>query len=89
MSRYMNEEFNAIVSSVNSFGMFVRLENTVEGLVPFDNMENDYYIFDESRRTLVGERTGEVYKVGDKLKVSLTRCDIKTKQIDFKIISRG
>ena len=87
MSKFIDEKFDAIVSSVNSFGMFVRLENTVEGLVPFNNMpNNDYYIYDEKRKTLVGRNTGRIFKVGDRLKVQLTRSDVSTRQIDFKVI---
>lgn len=89
MSRHIGEEYSAIVSSVTSFGMFVKLENTVEGLIPFDNMpNNDYYIFDEERKILVGKHSGEIFKVGDKLKVKLVRSDIKSKQVDFKVIDR-
>lgn len=89
MSKYIKSEFNAIVSSVTNFGMFVRLDNTVEGLVPFDNMpNNDYYIFDEKRRMLIGRNFGETFKVGDKLKVKLVKCDIASKQIDFSVLDR-
>lgn len=89
MEKFVNEEFNAIVSSVTDFGMFVRLDNTVEGLVPFDSMpNNDYYIFDEKKRCLIGRGTKETFKVGDRLKVKLIRCDVKTKQIDFSVLDR-
>ncbi len=89
MERFIGEEFSCVVSSITSFGMFVKLANTVEGLIPFNNMnDNDYYIFDEKRRILVGKNTGEIFRVGDKLKVKLVRCDIKTKQIDFEFVSR-
>ena len=89
MEKFINEEFNAIVSSVTDFGMFVRLDNTVEGLVPFDSMpNNDYYIFDEKKRCLIGRGTKETFKVGDRLKVKLIRCDVKTKQIDFSVLDR-
>lgn len=89
MSKLLDSEFNAIVSSVTNFGMFVRLDNTVEGLVPFDNMpHNDYYIFDEKKRCLIGRSTGETFKVGDRLKVKLSRCDIPSKQIDFCVLDK-
>lgn len=86
MKNYIGQTFDAVVSQITSFGMFVKLENTVEGLVPFDNMpHNDYYIFDETRKILVGKNTSETFRVGDKLKVKLIRADVKTKQIDFKV----
>ena len=89
MKNFVGEDFKCIVSSITSFGMFVKLANTVEGLIPFNNMgDNDYYIFDEERRILVGKNIGEIFRVGDKLKVKLVRCDIRTKQIDFEYIGR-
>ena len=87
MERFIGNEFFGIVSSVNSFGMFVKLENTVEGLVPFEKMPgNDYYIYDEARKILVGKNTNKTFKVGDRVKVELIKCDVKSKQIDFSII---
>ena len=87
MERFIGNEFFGIVSSVNSFGMFVKLENTVEGLVPFEKMPgNDYYIYDEVRKILVGKNTNKTFKVGDRVKVELIKCDVKSKQIDFSII---
>lgn len=87
---YMKDEvgkkFEAVISSITSFGMFVKLENTVEGLISFDAMNDDYYTFDEKKYRLIGERTGKVYKIGDKLKVKLVRVDVRAKQIDFAIV---
>lgn len=87
MEKFVGQEYSAAISSVTSFGMFVKLENTVEGLVPFDKMPgNDYYIYDEQKHILIGRKKGNIYKVGDKVKVKLIRADVKSKQIDFQII---
>lgn len=87
MERFVGKIFDATVSSVTSFGMFVKLKNTVEGLVPFNYMpEDDYFEYDESRKILVGRKTSRVYKPSDKIKVELVRCDIKSKQIDFMVV---
>lgn len=87
MQNYINEKFEAIVSSITSFGMFVKLDNTVEGLVPFNNMPNDdYYEYDESRKILIGKRKGKIFKIGQKVNVQLIRCDVKEKQIDFLLV---
>lgn len=87
MKNYIDKEFEAVVSSVTSFGMFVKLENTVEGLIPFSNMPNDdYYEYDENRKILFGKRNGKVFKIGDKVKVKLVRCDVREKQIDFLLV---
>ena len=70
----------------NIFGIFVVLDNTVEGLVRLSNIEDDYYIYNEKQYSLIGERTRKTYRIGDEVKVQLTRADIMTRQIDFIII---
>lgn len=87
MEKFIGEVFDGVVSSVTSFGMFVRLENTVEGLVPFNYMpEDDYYEYDENRKILIGRKTSKIFKASDKVKVELIRCDVKSKQIDFMVV---
>lgn len=86
MENFIGEEFDASVSSITSFGIFVRLENTVEGFVSFNDIPGDYYIYDEKTRMLIGKNTSKKYKIGDKLKVRLIKSDILSKQIDFEII---
>lgn len=88
MAEYMQDkignEYDGIVSSITSFGMFVELENTVEGLIRFDDLGDEYFIYDEDRKTLLGEQTKTIYKIGDKIKVRVTRADKQTRQIDFE-----
>ena len=87
MKKFEGTKYNAIISSITSFGMFIKLENTIEGFVSFENLKFDeYYIYDENKRRLIGQRTGNVYKIGDKVKVKLIKSDIKLRQIDFKIV---
>ena len=87
MSKFVGDEFEAVISNVTSFGIFVRLENTVEGLISFDNINDlDYYIYDDKKHRLIGKVTGKTFKIGDKLKVKLIRSDIKLKEIDFMIV---
>ncbi len=87
MERFIGDTFDAMVSSVTSFGMFVKLKNTVEGLVPFNYMPgDDYYEYDESRKILIGRKTSKVYKASDKIKVELVKVDVKLKQIDFMVV---
>lgn len=83
MSRFVSESFDAVVSSVTGFGIFVELDNTVEGLVRYDSMTDDYYIYDEQSGTAQGKRNGRVYGVGDRVRVTLVRSDILSRQIDF------
>ena len=83
MQDKIGECFEGCISSVTSFGFFVELENTVEGLIRLETMRDDYYEFDDATRTLTGKRTQKQYKIGDRLEVVLTRCDLLTRQIDF------
>lgn len=83
MSQFIGQSFDATVSSVTNFGLFAELENSVEGLIRLETMKDDYYIYDDKLRRLTGERTGRIYKIGDKINVTLVRTDILTRQIDF------
>ena len=86
MERYIGQEFDAVVCSVTSFGLFVRLDSTIEGYVSFADIPGDYYLYDESSRLIVGRKSKNVIKIGDKVKVRLIKSDVLTKQIDFEII---
>ncbi len=83
MSQFLGEEFEATISSVTGFGMFVELENTVEGLIRLADMKDDYYEFDEALRTIIGKRGLKEYKIGDKINVVLVRTNLLERQIDF------
>ena len=86
MQDKIGEEYYGIVSSVTSFGMFVELENTVEGLIRFDDLGDDYFIYDENKKTLLGERTKITYKIGDKVKIRVKSANKLLRQIDFEIV---
>lgn len=88
MKKHINEEFeNVTIASVTSFGIFVRLPNTIEGFVSFDSLPgNDYYIYDDKKKMLIGRNSSKTFKVGDKVTVKLIRADAAFKQIDFKIL---
>ena len=83
MKKYIGESFSGVVSSITSFGMFVELENTVEGLIRLSSMHDDYYNYNEKLYCLVGERTGKTYRIGDAIKVLVTNATPETRQIDF------
>ena len=86
MQDRIGEEFDGIISSVTSFGMFVELPNTIEGLVHITALDDDYYIYDEKHLCLIGERTKKVYRLGDTAKVVCSRVDIPKREIFFDII---
>lgn len=86
MENKIGEEYDGIVSSITQFGMFVELENTVEGLIRFENLGNEYFIYDEERKRLIGERTNKTYKIGDKVKIRVISANKILRQIDFEIV---
>ena len=85
MQGRIGEEYSGVISNITSFGMFVELENTVEGLIRFENMGDDYYTYDEESKTLIGERTKQTFKIGDKIQIEVINADKETRRIDFKM----
>ena len=88
MESKIGEEYEGIVSSVTQFGIFVELENTVEGLIRFENLGDEYFIYDEDRKRLIGERTNKTYKIGDKVKIRVISANKMLRQIDFEIVEK-
>ena len=82
----IGEEFEGIISSVTSFGIFVELPNTVEGLVHITDLDDDYYVYDEQHLMLLGQRTKNIYRLGDSVKVVCSRVDIDNREIFFDIV---
>ena len=86
MENHIGEVYDGVVSSITSFGMFVELENTVEGLVRFDDMgSDDYFIYDEDRKILIGEHTKKTYSIGDKVTIRVKYASKLLRYIDFEI----
>jgi ribonuclease R len=88
MENKIGEQYEGIVSSVTSFGIFVELENTIEGLIRFENLDHDYYIYDDINKMLIGERTKREFKIGDKLKVEVIDASKQYRRVDFKLIEK-
>jgi len=88
MSNYVGEEFNGFISSLTSFGIFIQLENTIEGLVRMVDLSDDYYIFDESNMLYIGEHTRKTYHIGDEVRIRVEKVSIKDREIDFTIVDK-
>lgn len=86
MKSHIGDEFEGIVISVTNFGMFIMLDNTVEGLVRFADINSDYFVFDEANYCARGERTGKIYRVGDKVRVEVDSVDFAFKEIRLKLV---
>ena len=81
-----DREYEGVVSGVTNFGVFVELENTVEGLVHISNMVDDYYIYDDEKKELFGQGSHKTYKIGDRVKVRVDNVSIPKAEIDFALI---
>lgn len=86
MSTRIGEEFNGIISSVTNFGMFVEIPNTIEGLVHISTLEDDYYVYDEKHLSLIGERTKNIYKLGDEVRIYVSKVDLAAHEIYFEVV---
>ena len=82
----IGETFTGVISSVTSFGLFIELENTVEGLVHVSYMVDDYYHFVEEQFMLVGERTGKQYRLGDQVEIRVANVNLDERSIDFELV---
>ncbi|PZD95189.1 ribonuclease R [Paenibacillus sambharensis] len=82
----VGEEFDGIISSVTSFGMFVELDNTVEGLIRLSDLTDDYYHFHELHMALIGERTSKIFRIGDDVRIRVERVNMAEHTIDFGMV---
>ncbi|MBU5226024.1 ribonuclease R [Clostridium senegalense] len=88
MGGKIGEQFDGIVSSVTNFGIFVELPNTVEGLVHITDLKDDYYVFDDKNLQLIGERTKNIYKLGDEVRIVCSRVNLDAHEIFFEIVEQ-
>lgn len=86
MSERIGQTYEGIVSSLTNFGMFVQLENTIEGLIHFNHMLDDYYHFDEENYYIIGEKSKKKYSLGDTVKVEVIGADVSRRAIDFQLV---
>ena len=80
---HIGESFDGVISGVTDFGIYVELENTVEGLIRVDDLRDDYYDFDREKYALTGRRTNNVYKLGDEIRIIVGYVDIERREINF------
>ena len=89
MENHIGEEYDGIISSIMNFGMFVQLDNMVEGLVHISEIVGDYYLFDENTKTLRGQKKGKIYKLGDKVRIVVTAASKENSTVDFNLVEKG
>jgi RecJ-like exonuclease len=87
-AEYMQDKignvYEGIISGVTAFGLFVELENTVEGLIRFDNLGDEFYIYDDKHKQLIGEHTKETYKIGDKITIRVIEANKLLRKVAFE-----
>jgi len=87
MERRIGEEFDGLIISVTKFGFFVELTDLfVEGLVPLQTLEDDWYTYHENTRQIIGQRTRKSYSLGDRVRVLVDRIDPVEKKIQFAVV---
>lgn len=87
MSERIGEIYEGIISLVTSFGLFIELPNTIEGLVHISTLLDDYYVYDERHLSLVGERTKKIYRLGDEVKIKVDKVDLDSHEIYFELLN--
>ena len=89
LSQRIGEEMDAVVTGVESFGLFVQgIELPAEGLIHADALTDDYYSFERATHTLTGRRSGKTYRLGDLLRVAVARVDPQRRELDFRLVER-
>ncbi len=86
MMSKIGKEYKGIISGVTSFGIFVELDNTVEGMIRLDNLGNDNYIYQEESKTIIGKRTKELFSLGDKIRIRVIEANKQLRRVGFERI---
>lgn len=85
MKNHVGETFEGIISSVTNFGLFVELPNTIEGLIHITSLYDDYYVYDDRYMTLIGERSGRKFSLGEKIEVLVSNVNLDSREIFFEV----
>jgi ribonuclease R len=88
MQDHIGQIYPGVISGVTDWGIFVELENKIEGMIPIRELDDDFYIFDEKNYSLVGRHSHKSYQLGDELKIKIWRTNLEKKQLDFQLVSK-
>jgi ribonuclease R len=83
MQDHIGEIFKGVISGVTDFGLFVELENKIEGMIPISEIDDDFYIFDENSFLIRGRHTNRIFQLGDEVGIKIWRTNLERKQLDF------
>lgn len=86
MKKFIGEQFEGVISGITTWGLYVELPNTIEGMVKVTNLHDDYYFYDEESYTMIGEHTKKTYKLGQKVMIEVMGVDSLARTIDFELV---
>lgn len=86
MTYHVGETYDGIINGVASFGFFVEIENTIEGMVRVDYLNDDYYDYEASKYRLIGRRTNKIYSLGDKVTIKVHSVELQDREINFTVV---
>ena len=85
MEDKIGNEYTGVISGVTNFGIFIELDNTIEGLIRFESMKDDFYIYNEINKTAIGKENKKIYKIGDRVNVIVKYANKEQRRINFEI----
>ncbi|MBT3385013.1 MAG: ribonuclease R [Prolixibacteraceae bacterium] len=88
MQDHVGEIYQGVISGITDWGIYVELENKIEGMVPIRELDDDFYIFDEKNYALVGRHTNKTYQLGADVVVKIWRTNLERKQLDFLLAEK-
>lgn len=88
MQDHIGKIYQGTISGVTDWGIFVELENKIEGMIPMRELDDDFYVFDEKNYQIVGKHSHKIYQLGDEITVKIWRTNLEKKQLDFQLASR-
>lgn len=89
MQDHIGKIYPGVISGVTDWGIFVELENKIEGMIPLRELDDDFYIFDEKNYQIVGKHSQKVYQLGDEITVKIWRTNLEKKQLDFQLANKS
>ena len=89
MQEHVGKIYSGVISGITDWGIYVELENKIEGMVPIRELDDDFYIFDEKNYALVGRHKNKKYQLGDDVMVKIWRTNLERKQLDFLLVKNG
>ena len=88
MQEHIGQEYDGTVSGVTEWGMYVQVEPTnIEGMVSLRDIKTDFFVFEEEKYRLRGRRTHKIYRLGDPVRVRVTRANLEQRLLDFELVT--